>query len=70
MKQDLDKAATANVKRDHGDRKGPLPNLVGLEGDTRENFLGHLSLKKDIFRGMASFDPHILLSLPLEQATI
>ena len=34
-----------------------------------ENFLGHISLNADIVRVIASFNSHILLILPLEQAT-
>ena len=34
-----------------------------------ESFLDHQSLNTDIVMGMASFDPYIFLSSPLEQAT-
>ena len=84
LKQDLDQAATAKGKRDHSDREGPLPNLAKLVEDCREKFVGkergylvfllekflsHHSINAESVRGLASFDPHVLLSLPMEQAT-
>ena len=80
----LDKAATVKVKRDHSDKAGPIPNIAKLVEDCKERFvskargylvfllkklLGHHSKNAEIVRGMASFDSHILLSLPQEQAT-
>ena len=34
-----------------------------------EKFLSHHSINAEIVRGLASFDTHVLLSLPMEQAT-
>ena len=83
LKQDLEAAATAKVKRDHSDQEGPIPNMTALVKETKEkfvakarsyvvtlleNFLGHISLNANIVCGMACFDPNILLCLPLEQA--
>ena len=34
-----------------------------------ENLLGHHCVNAEIVRAMASFDPHILLSLPVEQSS-
>ena len=76
--------ATSKIKRDYSDQEGPIPNLPQLVEETKEKFvakarkhivfplekfLGHVSLNADIVRGMACFDPHILLNLPLEQAS-
>ena len=84
LKQDLDQAATAKVKRDHSDKEGPIPNLAKLVDDCKEKFaskargylvfllgkfLDHHSMNADIVRGLASFDPHMLLGLPTEQTT-
>ena len=85
LKQDLDQAATANIKRDHSDKERPLlTNLAKLVEDCKEKFVGkargylvfllekflsHHSINAEIVRGLASFDPHVLLSLPMEQAT-
>ena len=83
LKQDLDAAATAKVKRDHCDQEGPISNMTSLVEEAKEkfvakarsyivtlleNFLGHVSLNANIVCGMACFDPSILLCLPLEQA--
>ena len=84
LKFDLDEAATAKVKRDHSDREGPISNIPQLVEEAKEKFaakarsyivfllekfLGHVSLNADIVRGMACFDPHSLLNIPLEQAS-
>ena len=85
LKQDLDQTATANVKRDHSDKEGPIPNLAKLVEECKEKFvskargyllfllqmfLDHHSINAEIVRGLASFDPHdVLLGLPTEQAT-
>ena len=84
LKQDLDQAATAKVKRDHSDKEGPIPNLAKLVDDCKEKFaskargylvfllgkfLDHHSMNADIVRGLASFDPHVRLGLPTEQTT-
>ena len=39
LKEDLDKAATAKVKRDHSDTDGPIPNLTKLVEDCKERFV-------------------------------
>ena len=69
---DMDEAATAKVKRDNCDKEGPIPNLAELVEEAKENFvakargylvfllenfLGHISLKTDIVREMASLIP-------------
>ena len=84
LKQDLDAAATAKVERDHCDQEGSIPNKATLVEGAKEkfvakarsyfvtlleNFLGHVSLNANIVRGMACFDPNILLCFPFEQAT-
>ena len=84
LKLDLNNAATAKVRIDHSNKAAPIPNLAELVEDTKEefvakakiylvflleSFLGHLSLNTDIVKGMASFDPHVLLSLHQELAT-
>ena len=84
LKLDLDEAATAKVKRDYSDREGPILNLPHFVEEAKEKFvaqarsyivfllekfLGHVSLNADIARRMACSDPHILLNLPLEQAS-
>ena len=84
LKQDLDQAATAEVKRDHSDKEGPIPNLAKLVEECKEKFvskargylvfllqkfLDHHSINVEIDRGLASLDPHVLLGLPTEQAT-
>ena len=84
LKQDLEQAATAKVKRDNSDKEGLSPNLAKLIEDCKEKsigkargylvfllekFLSHHSINAEIVRGLASFDPHVLLTLPMEQAT-
>ena len=83
LKQGLDAAATAKVEKDNGKREGPIHNLPKLVEDAKEKFvararsyivtvlekfLGHYSLNADRVRGMACFDPHVLLTLLLDQA--
>ena len=84
LKQDLDAASTAKVRRDNSDREGPIPNLSEQVETVKEkfvakarsylvtllqNFLGHVSLNSNLVVGMASFDPNVLLCLPTEQAS-
>ena len=84
LKEDLDKDAAAKVKPDHSDKEGPIPNRAKLVEECKERFVGkargHIvfllekslsyhRINAEIVRGMASFDPHILFSLPQEQAT-
>ena len=81
LKEDLDGAASSKIKRDYSDKEGPIPNFSKLVEECKEKFAGKargylvylgswittaLTL---IVKGMASFDPHILLSLPRDQAT-
>ena len=84
LKEDLDGAAESKVKRDHSDKEGPIPNFSKLVEECKEKFAGkargyvvyllekllaHHSINAEIVKGMASFDPHILLRLPRDQAT-
>ena len=84
MKEDLDGAASSKIKRHHSDKEGPIPNFFKLVEECKEKFAGkargyfvylleklldHHSINAEIVKGMASFDPHILLSLPWDQAT-
>ena len=39
LKEDLDKAATAKVKRDHSDKEGHILNLAKLVKDCKERFV-------------------------------
>ena len=63
LKQDLEAAATAKVKRDHCDQEGPISNMTSLVEGVKEkfvakarsyivtlleNFLGHVSLNANI----------------------
>ena len=81
MKSDLDAACLVKARRDQSDKQpGSLDSL--MEGE-REEFatkgrqfivslieilLKDVRLNADIVRGMASFDPVVLLVLPLEEA--
>ena len=84
LKEDLDEAVNAKVKRDYSDKEGPIPNFAKLVEDCKKKVVGkargylvylleklleHHSINAEIVKGMASFGPHIFLSLPLEQAT-
>ena len=84
LKEDLDGAANSKVKRDYSDKEGPIPNFPKLVEECKEKFAGkargyvvylleklpaHHSINAEIVKGMASFDSHILLSLPRDQAT-
>ena len=84
LKEDLDGAANTKVKRDYSDKEGPIPNFPKLVEECKEKFAGkargyvvylleklleHHSINAEIVKGMASFDSHILLSLPRDQAT-
>ena len=84
LKQELDAASTSKVKRDYSDWECPIPNKAELADGVKEkfvakarkiivtlleNFLNHISLNANIVRGLACFDPNILLCLPMEQAT-
>ena len=80
---DLDTACLAKVKRFTAD-KSSISSLEELAAKERENFgieareyivsllealLEDIYFTADIVHGMGCFDPHVLLSLPLEQAT-
>ena len=80
---DLDAACLAKVKRFPAD-KSSTSSLEELAAKERENFaieargyivsllealLEDTHFTADIVHGMGCFDPHVLLSLPLEQAT-
>ena len=84
LKQDLDAASTAKVRRDNSDREGPIPNMSEQVEAVKEkfvakarsylvtlleNFLNHTSLNANLVVGMACFDPNVLLCLPTEQAS-
>ena len=84
LKLDLDAADTAKVERDNGEKEGPILNLPELVEEAKEklvakarsyivtlleNLLGHFSLNADIVRGMARFGPHLLVTVPLDQAS-
>ena len=84
LKQDLDHAATVKVKRDHCDKEGRIPKLAKLVEECKEKFvskargylvfllqkfLDHHSINAEFVKGLAIFDPHVLLGLPTEQAT-
>ena len=84
LKQDLEAASTAKVRRDNSDREGPIPNMSEQVEAVKdkfvakvrsylvtflENFLNHTSLNANLVVGMACFDPNVLLCLPTEQAS-
>ena len=81
---DLEAVCRSKVRRSYSDRKTGPPNLAELVATEKEGFLVKartyvLSLLEtmlrdihftaDIFNGMGCFDPHLVLSLPLDQVT-
>ena len=81
---DLDAVCRSKVHRSHSDKKTGPPNLVELVATEKEGFLvkartyvvslletmlRDIHFTADIIHGMGCFDPHLLLSLPLDQVT-
>ena len=81
---DLDHACRAKIKRNQDDKKPGQPGLDALVAKERKNFgvearsyivtlleslLRNVHFTANIVHGMGCFDPHVLLSLPLDQVT-
>ena len=84
LKEDLEAACQARVKRVHSEKKLTPSELDAAVEATRDDFatkargylvyllevfLSDISLNAGIVRGLGSFDPVALLSLPIDQAT-
>ena len=80
----MDAAALAKARRDLGEQRPTEAAKTELASTFKEEFasrarsyivsllaefLNHVSLNADIVKGMATFDPHILLGNSMEQAT-
>ena len=79
---DLDQACRAKLKRSQEDKKPGQPSLDSLIAKERESFgvearsyvvleslLGNVHFTSNIVHGMGCFDPHVLLSVPLDQVS-
>ena len=84
LKEDLDAACLARVKRIHSEKQLTPDETDAAVAATLDDFatkargylihllkvfLSDISLKAGIVRGLGSFDPGTLLSLPIDQAT-
>ena len=84
LKENLDAACLARVKKVYSEKQLTPEETEAAVEATRDDFatkargylvhllevfLADISLNADIVRGLGSFDPVALLSLPLEQAT-
>ena len=81
---DLDAVCRSKVRRSYSDNKTGPPNLEELVATEKEGFLVNartyvvslletmlrdIHFTADIIHGMGCFNPHLLLSLPLDQVT-
>ena len=81
---DLDAVCRSKVRRSYSDKKTGPPSLEELVAAEKEGFLvkartyvvslletmlRDIHFTADIIHGMGCFDPHLLLSLPLDQVT-
>ena len=81
---DLDAVCRSKVRRSNSDKKTGPPNMEELVATEKEGFLvkactyvvslletmlRDIHFTADIIHGMGCFDPHLLLSLPLDEVT-